>query len=118
MDCCFKHIQSSPKLLQVFDSLYSSVNGMTKKLLTKLFGAGVVIEIGNCPQQNGAADCGVFAIATCVALANHRQPEKKVVQEKMRDHLVKCFLLASIYIGCHMSTLFNTSKLNFPKIQY
>ena len=74
----------------MFDSLYSSVDGMTIKLLTKLFGAGVVIEMGTCPQQNGAADCGVFAIATCVALANHRQPEK-VVQEKMREHIVKCF---------------------------
>ena len=83
------NIQSSPKVLQVFDSLYSSVDGMTMKLLTKLFGVGVVIEMGNCPQQNGAADCGVFAIATCVALANHRQPEKKLF--KKRDHLVKCF---------------------------
>jgi len=85
------NIHSSPKVLQVFDSLYSSVDGMTMKLLTKLFGEGVVIEMGNCPLQNGTADCGVFAIATCVALANHRQPEKKLVQEKMRDHLVKCF---------------------------
>ena len=85
------NIHSSPKVLQVFDSLYSSVDGMTMKLLIKLFGEGVIIEMGNCPLQNGTADCGVFAIATCVALANHRQPEKKVVQEKMRDHLVKCF---------------------------
>ena len=75
----------------MFDSLYSSVDGMTMKLLIKLFGEGVIIEMGNCPLQNGTADCGVFAIVTCVALANHRQPEKKVVQEKMRDHLVKCF---------------------------
>ena len=77
------HIGSAANVLQVFDSLYSSVDDTTMKLLTKLFGASVAIEMGSCPQQSGTADCGIFAIATCVALANHSQPEH-FVQEKMR----------------------------------
>ena len=75
------NIGCSPKV-QVFDSLYSSIDDTTVKLLTKVFGANIVVEMGNCPQQKGTADCGVFAIATCIALANGKQPGR-FLQEKM-----------------------------------
>ncbi len=57
----------------VFDSLYSSVDKETLKLVTTIFGR-VDIEMGVFSQQYGATDCGLFSIAVCVALANKQQP--------------------------------------------
>ena len=82
------NIGCAPKL-QVFDSLYSSVDKATIELLTNLLGPSI-IEMGNSPRQDGATDCGLYAIATCVALANNRKPGQ-FIQENMRGHLVKCF---------------------------
>ena len=76
--------------VQVLDSLYSSVDDMTTRLLTNLFGVNVTVEMGLCPQQDGTADCGVFAIATCTALAHGSQPGW-YDQKQMRVHLLKCF---------------------------
>ena len=66
-------ILSSPTV-QMFDSLYSSIDDVTTRMLTSLFGIHVSVEMGTYPQQDGAADCGVFAIATCTALAHGSQP--------------------------------------------
>ena len=82
------NIGCAPKVL-LFDSLYSSVDEETMKLVTSLFGTNS-IEMGECPQQYGATDCGLFSIAVCVALANKQQPGP-FAQEKMRAHLVTCF---------------------------
>ena len=85
----YLHLHSSLKVLQVFDSLYSFADGMTMKLITKLFGLEIVLLLrwetvhSRMVLQIG----GSLQIATYAALASHRQPEKKVVQEKMRDHL-------------------------------
>ncbi len=73
----------------VFDSLYSSVDKETLKLVTTIFGR-VDIEMGVFSQQYGATDCGLFSIAVCVALANKQQPGR-FAQGKMRAHLVTCF---------------------------
>ena len=75
------NIGCAPKL-QVFNSLYSSVDKVTAEFLTNLFGSSV-IEMGVSPQQDGATDCGV-------ALANNKKPGQ-FIQENMRAHLVKCF---------------------------
>ena len=44
--------------LQVFDSLYSSVDATIELLTNNLFGPSV-IEMGDSPQQDGATDCGL-----------------------------------------------------------
>ena len=73
----------------MYDSLHSSVEDMTVKLRTNLFGENTVIEMGNSSQQDVTTDYGVFAITTCIALATSgRQPER-FPQESMRVHLVK-----------------------------
>ena len=82
------NIGCAPKVL-VFDSLYSSVDEETMKLVSTIFGT-TSIEIGVCSQQYGATDCGLFSIAVCVALANNEQPGR-FAQKKMRPHLVTCF---------------------------
>ena len=82
------NIGCAPKF-QVFDSLYSAVDKVTIKILTNLFGPSI-IQMGDSPQQDGALDCGLYAIATCVALANNKKPVQ-FIQENMRSHLVTCF---------------------------
>ena len=43
-------------------------------------------------QQKGTSDCGLFCIANSVALANGIDPSTvSWDQNKMRDHLYKCF---------------------------
>ena len=42
-------------------------------------------------QQQGSADCGLFAIATAVALCNGYEPNKILFrQDKLRGNLIKC----------------------------
>ena len=45
--------------------------------------------MGECPQQDGYTDCGLFAIGVYVALVNKQQPGP-FIQGKMREHLVSC----------------------------
>ena len=82
------NIGCTPKL-QVFDSLYLAVDKVTTKFLTNLFGPSI-IQMGDSPQQDEALDCGLYAIATCVALANNKKPGQ-FIQKNMRSHLVMCF---------------------------
>lgn len=78
-----------PGKVQVFDSLFSFIDGETKSMLTQLFGEESSIEMGDGPKQKGGRDCGVYAIATSTALAHGRQPH--FTQGQARAHLVKCF---------------------------
>ena len=87
------NIGCAPKL-QVFYSLYSFVDKTTIELLTNMFGPSI-IEMRDSPQQVGATDCGLYAIATCVALANNKQPGQ-FIQQNMRAHLVEFFLNYSL----------------------
>ena len=79
-----------PGRVQVFDSLFSSINAETKSMLTQLFGKESSIELGDGPKQKGGRDCGVYAIATSTSLVHGRQPHN-FTQGLARAHLVKCF---------------------------
>ena len=74
-------------------TLYSSIDTETAELVTVMYGTNY-IELGECPKQDGYADCGCFAIAVCVALAS-QQP----IGPFMREHLIACFenLLFSVF---------------------
>jgi len=78
-----------PKVI-VYDSLYSSIDKETLVILKQMLGPRVTVELGIGPKQDGTADCGLFAIATCVSLATGDKP-KQFIQQSMRDHLVLCF---------------------------
>ena len=56
-----------------------------------MFGVKADVQVGEGPKQDGTADCGLFAIATCVSLASSGILPKKFDQSKMREHLVECF---------------------------
>ena len=65
-------VGSYPKVV-AYDSLYTSVDKETLALLKQMLGSKVIVEPGNGPKQDGTADCGLFAIATCVSLATGSQ---------------------------------------------
>jgi hypothetical protein len=60
--------------VQVYDSLYNTIDKETKTFCVKLFGPDRKIEIGTCTQQEGCTDCGVHAIAVCTAVAHGKPP--------------------------------------------
>ena len=81
----------SGKDVNVYDSLYSSVDSETIKIINVLFG-NLCINMARCPQQTGMKDCGVFAIAIATALANGLSPNTILFdQTKMQHHLIECF---------------------------
>lgn len=73
----------------MFDSLYSNADEKSLKFVSSLFGTNS-IEMGVCPKQDGTTDCGLYAIAVCVALANKQFIPGPFAQEKMRAHLISC----------------------------
>ena len=77
-------VKNYPKII-VYDSIYSSVDEATMKILKQMFGVKVVVQV------DGTADCGLFAIAGCVSLASIGIVPKIFDQSKMRKHLVECF---------------------------
>lgn len=82
-------ILSYPKVT-VYDSLYNSIDRNTTGILKQLFGPKVEVVINNDIKQIGVEDCGLFAIANCLCLAEDRSPPRKFDQAKMRQHLVDC----------------------------
>ena len=84
--------------LVVYESLYTTVNESLKRQLTYLY-KGLCNDDGSLDitvvlqqWQKGSSDCGLFCIANGVALANGIDPTTvSWDQDKMRDHLYKCF---------------------------
>ena len=58
--------------------------------MKRLFGINACVEMGNNPRQVGTTDCGVYAIASCTALAGRSEPGE-FTREELR-HLVECLL--------------------------
>ena len=78
--------------VNVFDSLYSSIDAATLKLLKQIFGVHIKVKMTKCSQQTGSRDCGLFAIANCTALAHGSHPSIITFnQDAMRQHLFNCF---------------------------
>ena len=75
----------------MYNSLYSSIDEATEKILKQIFGAKADIEVRNGPKQDGTTDCGLFVIATCISLASDGILPTKFNQSAMRKHLVECF---------------------------
>ena len=82
-------ILSHPKVV-VYDSLFSSVDSNTTSILKQLFGPKVKVMVNNDRKQVGAEECGLFAIANCICLAERSLPANNYDQPKMRLHLIKC----------------------------
>ena len=74
-------IKSYPKVI-AYDSIYSSTDEGTMKILKLIFGVKVEVQVGEGPKQDGTADCGFFAIATCVLLANSGVIPKNLIKAR------------------------------------
>ena len=77
----------------VYDSLYSTVNAYTQKLIKRLLKNGSIKIFLVRPQiQTGSHDCGLFALAFSTALAMGEDVfDVKYDQTAMRKHLQDCF---------------------------
>ena len=82
-------IGCSPDTVQIFDSLYTSTDEETLKLILQLFGSDTKVEMVDCAKQLGGKDCGVFAIAIATSLASNKL-SYSFDRAAMRCHLVKC----------------------------
>ena len=55
-------------------------------------GKELTVRFIDVQSQNGAVDCGVFAIAFATALCNGVDPHSLSLEQKeMREHLVNCY---------------------------
>lgn len=78
--------------VKVFDSIYFTVYQETLKQIYSIYGANVRVSVENGPKQVGTKDCGLFAIATAIHLANGGDPATtQFDQIGMRKHLIGCF---------------------------
>ena len=83
-------IGCQPGEVKIFDSLYKSIDLATMTLISTIFGNEITtVHLEESQQQQGSCDCGIFAIATCTALAHGVTPIFK--QATMRHHLYECF---------------------------
>ena len=95
MHCRMNHwivasmILSHPKVT-VYDSLFDSVDANTTRILKQLFGPKVEVVVNNNEKQVGTEDCGLFAIANCICLAEKKSLSGNYDQPNMRLHLVNC----------------------------
>ena len=83
---------SSTSDIQIFDSLYSSVDKETQSIILNLFESNSQpkLTMSKISKQEGVNDCGIFAIAAVTALAFGSAPVQ-LQQSGMRQHLLKCF---------------------------
>ena len=77
--------------VNVYDSVYSSLDEMTKQVVFNLFNHRPINMIDS-QRQEGGMDCGLFVVANATAIAFGVDPSKaKFKQVAMRAHLAKCF---------------------------
>ena len=81
-------------IIEYYDSLFNNVALSTKTTITKLLQPkeSFTVRIKNVAKQIGGTECGLYAIAYCVSLANGQDPSTFVYdQREMRGHLISCF---------------------------
>ncbi len=91
---CASNMLSSPGVVEVFDSMPAVV---TSTLTTQI--AAIIkhkepefrLRFINVQHQSGGSDCGLFAIASAVALCAGMDPHScSYDQQSMRSHLLQC----------------------------
>ncbi len=80
--------------VKVYDSIYTYIDGNTRKVIENLFcmPEGFNIEMLDIQKQKGVKDCGLFSIAIATALLFGEDPSNiRFNQVDMRNHLLKCY---------------------------
>ncbi len=87
-------IGCEPHIVNVYDSIYSSINENTKKVICNLFDKSKtnIVQVG-IHHQVGDTDCGLFAIAIATSLLFGVDTGRTIrfKQHEMRNHLHDCF---------------------------
>ena len=93
---CISNKGLPPGIVVVFDSMPSYTKDSTclqkqVSVILHTMQKFFVIQHVDVQRQNGASDCGLFALAFAVALCNGQYPhEYKYNQDRMRHHLIEC----------------------------
>lgn len=80
--------------IHVYDSMSGVLSATLLRELRRTYDGQRPIRLIECQRQQGANDCGLFAIATARALCHARTspiPMTVFDQAKMRAHLLRCF---------------------------
>ena len=77
----------------MYDSLYSCIDSKTESVVNNLFNTTTsCICVAGMQRQEGANDCGLFAIAVVTALLFGEDPSSLHFEQScMRSHLLQCF---------------------------
>ena len=88
-------INADYNTVKMYDSFFWYLDQDSLQMIENLFQYDDVIpevKMMQCHKQEGAKDCGVYAIAFSVALAMGVNPSRQIFkQDMMRAHLVNCF---------------------------
>lgn len=86
-------INSVNNKVNVYDSVYSSLDQETEPVVLNLFrGSLLPVQMAETQKQDGGCDCGLFAIAVATALAFHQNAKTLTFEPTlMRPHLIQCF---------------------------
>jgi len=68
--------------------MFNSVDDIVKTVVTNIFGTSKITMAPMQKQSTGCNNCGLFAVAICMALLLKQNPSEIVFdEEKMRGHL-------------------------------
>ena len=87
-------LNSAIDVIEIYDSVYNSLDGESKTIITNLFklSSSPKFDLIRMQKQVGGQDCGLFAIAVVLSLLLHVNVTDIVFnQSQMRPHLLKCF---------------------------
>ena len=90
------NFQRKDNTVEIYDSVYSSVNAKTRNIVKNLFqpisGKNPRVQLIKTQKQVGSHDCGLFAVAMATAILNGHDPKTiRFHQQSMREHLIQCF---------------------------
>ena len=84
-------IHARDGVVQVYDSVYSTVDDGTRSVINNLFPPSSSLELIKVQKQIGGKECGLFSCAISTALAFRLDPETlSFNQAAMRPHLIRC----------------------------
>ena len=63
------HHLSTAVQVQIYDSLFDTIDSHTKETVFNLFGSAAIPELVTVLKQTGNKDCGVFALANLTQLS-------------------------------------------------
>ena len=98
--CTISNVGCSDGVVNIYDSMYSSVSSSTLKLIASLIlscAEKLTVRIMDVGRQSNGSDCGVLAIAFTYDICSGNDPCKiKYDHRSIRQHLADCLEKCSI----------------------